>query len=347
MGNLELIKKTRGIKIMEVCGTHTEVIAKYNLRELYRNNVKFISGPGCPVCVTSPREIDEVIEYAKKDIMITTFGDFLKVPGTNTSLAREKSQGANIKVVYSPLDALKLAQKHPDQEVLFIGIGFETTAPLIALTIMRAKKENVNNFSVLCLHKTMPTVLRNLLERGIFLDGLLLPGHVCSIIGSKPLEFVAKEFGLMGVISGFTPDDVIESTDIIIKNLGNSFLHIQYKRAVTPWGNKVAQKAMEEVFDPCDSRWRGFGIIKNSGLAIKDEWSFFDARKRFGPPKLNSRVNSPRNWERSCRCDDIIVGLITPPECSLFKESCTPDNPQGPCMVSGEGSCFIYYRYGG
>jgi len=343
MGKAELMKSRQVINIMEVCGSHTEVIFKYGLRKLYEGRVKFISGPGCPVCVTPAEEIDEVIKYAKSNFVITTFGDLLRVPGTNSSLSREKSLGAHIKSVYSPLEALKYARDNPEKPVIFVGIGFETTAPLIALTIKKAKEAKVTNFSVLSLHKTMPGILKSLLQDCNFVDGLLLPGHVCAVIGSNPFKFIAEQYKIMGVISGFTPEDVVESIETILKNHHNPIIDIQYLRAVTACGNKISQQVMEEVFEPQDSCWRGFGTVKNSGLAIKKEWSFFDARKRYGlSPKPSDGA-----IEENCSCSEVIRGRLTPIGCLLFKKACSPENPKGPCMASSEGTCSIYYKFGG
>lgn len=229
--------------------------------------------------------------------------------------------------------------------VIFAGVGFETTAPLVALTIMKARQDGVKNFTVLCLYRTMPKVLLKLFQNSPQLDGLLLPGHVCTITGAKPFEFLADEFKITGVISGFTPEDVIQSIETIIKNLHKPSLNIQYRRAVTPDGNRAAQKVIQKVFEPCDVRWRGFGLVKDSGLAIKQEWSFFDAEKMWH--LATARRQHEEMPDETCRCGDIMQGLFTPLECPLFKISCDPDNPKGPCMVFSEGSCSIYYKYGG
>jgi hydrogenase expression/formation protein HypD len=212
---------------------------------------------------------------------------------------------------------------------------------------MRAKLYGIRNFSVLCLHRTMPSILRNIFQSNVRIDGLLLPGHVCTITGSKPFEFLAHEFGITGVVSGFTPEDVIQSIDTVVGNLGRTpRIHIQYQRAVTLHGNIAAQKVTKQVFQPCDTSWRGFGLVKDSGLIIKQKWSFFDARNRFGLETV-SKQNATKNTEKCCCCGDIMQGLLSPPECQLFKEYCRPDTPLGPCMVSHEGSCSIYYKYGG
>ncbi|NLZ53427.1 MAG: hydrogenase formation protein HypD [Thermoanaerobacteraceae bacterium] len=331
------------LKIMEICGTHSEVISKFAIRQLYTGKIKLVSGPGCPVCVIPPEGIDLVIEYARCGFTVVTFGDLFRILGTMSSLSVELARGRRIKVVYSPLDALTIAKDNPSNQVVFIGVGFETTAPLVALTIMKAKEEGLKNFSVLSLHRTMPQILRMLFQTGVKLDGLILPGHVCAIIGANPFEFLAQEFGITGVVSGFAPEDVIESIETIKQNLHQPSIKIQYKRAVLPYGNKVAQQVIESVFEPCDILWRGFGLVKDSGLAIKQDWSFFDVRKRW--PLEPSRLQQ-RSYDACC-CDDIMKGILTPLQCPMFKTSCNPENPLGPCMVSSEGTCAIYYKYGG
>lgn len=331
------------LKIMEVCGTHSEVISKYSLRQYYTGKVKLISGPGCPFCVLPPEHIDLVIEYARCGFTIATFGDLIRISGTVSSLSVERAMGRKVGVVYSPLEALDVAKSDPSSQVIFVGVGFETTAPLVALTIMKAKEEGIKNFSVLSLHRTMPQILRKLFETDVKLNGLILPGHVCTIIGSRPFEFLAREFGKTCVVTGFTPEDVIESIEILQQNLHKPSIHIQYKRAVSPYGNIVAQRLMERVFEPCDILWRGFGLVQNSGLAIKKEWSFFDAKKRW-PIELKY---PQKHTDKGCKCGDIMKGILTPLECGLFKTSCNPENPIGPCMVSSEGACAIYYKYGG
>ena len=343
MGKSRILKSE--INIMEVCGTHSEVISKYAIRQLYKDKVKFTSGPGCPVCVISPEDIDLIVEYARNDIIIATFGDLVRVSGTKSSLIMERTYGRTIKTVYSPLESLDIAKVNPTKQVVFIGIGFETTVPLVALTIMKAKEQGIKNFSVLSLHRTMPAILRTLLKSNVKIDGLLLPGHVCAITGSKPFNFGSDVYGISGVVSGFLPKDVMQSIDMIIRDIDRPSVDIQYKRVVTPSGNIVAQKVIKNVFEPCDISWRGFGIVPKSGLSIKKEWRFFDARNRW-------HIKIPFTHERKdsqggCRCGDILQGLARSQDCSLFKAICSPDKPFGPCMVSSEGPCAIFYKYGG
>jgi len=343
MGENEVLKSINSeLKIMEVCGTHSEVISRYALRQLYTGRVRLVSGPGCPVCVIAPEDIYLVSEYAKCGFTVATFGDLIRILRT-MSIPIGYEYGSRIKIVYSPLEALAIAKKDPSNQVIFVGVGFETTAPLVALTIMKAKDEGIKNFSVLSLHRTMPKILRTLFQSGVSLDGLILPGHVGTITGSKPFEFLAREFGITGVISGFTPEDIMESIEMIKQNLHRPSIIIQYKRAVSPSGNIVAQKAIDMVFEPCDMVWRGFGLVKDSGLAIKEVWSLFDARKRW-PIKPSHTQQNPNE---ECCCGDIMKGTLTPLQCPMFKRTCKPENPIGPCMVSSEGSCAIYYKYGG
>lgn len=335
----------RDIKTMEVCGTHTMTISKYAIRELIPRNIKLISGPGCPVCVTSINAVDEIIEYTKTGAIIATFGDLIRVPGSNTNLAEERSCGKDIRVVYSPFEALEIAKQTPNRQVIFVGIGFETTTPGTALTIKSAEEKGVTNFSVLSYHKTMPQILRLLLEQGAEIDGFILPGHVCTITGIKPFMFLVEDYDKFGVVSGFEPDDIIESIKII-KDMAKPKTVIQYKNVVKPEGNILAQKIINEVFKPVDVNWRGFGVLDNSGLDIRGKWSFYDARKRW---KIDAaqEISKHEDDKIKCRCKEIFRGLITPLECEFFGTVCNPETPIGPCMVSSEGACAAYYKYGG
>lgn len=336
------------VKLMEVCGTHTMVIAKQGIKKLLPPEIRMISGPGCPVCVTDTEDIDRVIEMTREDIYITTFGDLMKVPGSKSSLALEKAKGSKIKVVYSPIEAVELATEHTDKQVVFIGIGFETTAPAVALSIMSAKAKALKNYSVLCLHKTMPAAIRHLLAEGMQVDGFLLPGHVCTITGSKPFEFIADEYGIPGVISGFETGDIFQSIAMLLKNRKFPSVQIQYIRAVKTEGNIKAQKIMSQVFEPCDAKWRGLGLIKNSGLALKGEWQMFDAAKRWPVSGKSEAVeNEISPLQKLCKCPEILRGTMEPNNCPLFGRSCTPERPVGPCMISSEGACAAYFKYGG
>lgn len=329
------------IKIMEVCGSHTMAISRFGLRQIMPKNIKLISGPGCPVCVTAQNEIDSIVSLAEKDVTIATFGDLIRVPGNKSSLQRERANGRDIKVFYSPLEALKYAIDNPSKEVIFIGIGFETTIPSVALTIKEASDRRLNNYSVYCLHKTMPEVLKALIENGADIQGFLLPGHVSTITGSRIYDFLVNDYSIGGVISGFEAEDIMMSIIMMLKSLNNPKIEIEYKRVVREEGNIEAQKLIEEVFEISDSTWRGLGMIKNSGLRIKDKYSGFDAEKKYNIKRMNGEVEI-----RGCKCGDVLKGFISPKECPLFDKVCTPINPVGPCMVSSEGSCAAYFKYG-
>jgi hydrogenase expression/formation protein HypD len=342
---LEKIKSTSTIPInlMEVCGTHTVSISRNGIREALPETITLLSGPGCPVCVTATRDIDKAIEIAKQpDVIMTTFGDMMKVPGSYSSFAREKAKGRDIRVVYSPLDALKIARENPDKKVVFHAVGFETTVPAVAMSILYAEKENISNYFILCMHKTVPFVLKSLLDLGeVDIHGFILPGHVSSIIGLKPYNFLAEDYGMPGVIGGFEPLDVLQTILMLVEQIESNEprIEIQYKRVVRPEGNPLAIKAMNEVFEPCDSDWRGIGVIPHTGLKLREKYRRFDADEIFDlelPPPIEPR---------GCSCGEVLRGVKFPYECKLFGKACTPENPIGPCMVSSEGACAAYYRY--
>jgi hydrogenase expression/formation protein HypD len=336
-------EETRPISIMEVCGTHTMAIAKSGIRELLPPNIKLISGPGCPVCITAQGDIDTVIELAShKNIIMATFGDMIRVPGTHTSLQEARSQGAEVRVVYSPLDALELAKNNPDKEVVFLGIGFETTAPTVGASIEAAKTRQLHNYSVLSLHKLVPPALEHIFSvPDIKVDALLCPGHVSMIIGLEPYRLLVEKYHKPCVVAGFEAIDILESLIMILLQFEQNKPQalIQYQRAVKEEGNPVARNIINKVFQAADTRWRGLGIIPGSGLEIRDEYSQFDARKKFDLPDLEDVPI------KGCSCGEILTGRITPHECHLFGKACTPINPIGPCMVSQEGACAAYYRY--
>lgn len=331
----------RTYNFMEVCGTHTMSIFRFGLRDILPANINLISGPGCPVCVTPNEFIDKAIALARrKDTIITTFGDMFKVPGSYSSLEKEKAKGAAIKMVYSSMDALELAKKMPDKEVVFLGIGFETTAPTVAQSIIMANKEKVRNYSVLCGHKTMPEALKILTqEPKLKIDGFLLPGHVSAIIGVKPYEFLTTR-GKRCVVTGFEPLDILQAILMLLKQHAPK-IEIQYTRIISRNGNALAMNSMDKVFSSCDSVWRGIGCIKNSGLKIRREFSIFDAEVKFKP-----RIAKPRE-NKACICGEVIKGIKTPIQCRLFAKLCNPEHPVGACMVSSEGACAAYYKYKG
>jgi hydrogenase expression/formation protein HypD len=352
--NLEIVKKilksieklsTKKIVLMEVCGTHTVAIFRSGIKKLLPKSIKLISGPGCPVCVTSQTDIDKMIAISKdKNVIVSTFGDMVRVPGTSSSLEIEKSKGTDIRVVYSSMDAIKIANENKNKEVVFLGVGFETTAPTIACTIISAKENNLRNFSVFSSHKIVPPAMEALLtseetSEEIKLNGFICPGHVSTIIGSRAYEFIPKKYGLSCVISGFEPLDILQSIEMILANSIPSVIN-QYTRCVKTNGNEIALKKLYQVFETTDSEWRGIGNIPKSGLKLKREFSRFDANLKFEIKGIKSCEN------KACRCGDVLKGIIDPLKCKLFAKKCTPENPIGPCMVSSEGTCSAHYKYG-
>lgn len=332
-----------GATLMEVCGTHTVAIARNGIRALMPAGVRLASGPGCPVCVTSNHDIDKVIALARvPEVTITTFGDMTRVPGSTSSLLAEQAAGRSVQIVYSPLDALRIAQENPDREIVFVGVGFETTTPLVAMAIKRAKAMGLRNFSVYGAHKNMPGALEAIVnDPALKLDALILPGHVSTIIGAEPYRFLAEKYGIPGVITGFEPVDVLQGIAMIMRQLheGRAEIEIAYARGVMPEGNPVALAAIDEVFETCTAAWRGLGDIPGSGYRIRDEFAEFDAMRRFEPDV------EPTVEHKGCCCGDVLRGVMAPNECPLFRTVCSPENPVGPCMVSSEGSCAAYYRY--
>ena len=329
--------------LMEVCGTHTVAIARNGIRDLMPEGLRLASGPGCPVCVTCNRDIDTVIALARiPNVTITTFGDMTRVPGSTSSLLAEQAAGRSVEIVYSPLDALAFAKAHPEREVVFVGVGFETTTPLVAMAIKRARAMGLSNFTVFAAHKNMPGALELLVgDPTLALDALILPGHVSTIIGAEPYRFLAEKYGIPGVITGFEPVDVLQGIAMLVRQLheGRAEIEIAYARGVMPEGNPVALAAIDEVFETCTATWRGLGDIPGSGYRIRDEFANFDAVRRFEPDV------EPTRDPKGCRCGDVLRARIAPNECPLFRTVCTPENPVGPCMVSSEGSCAAYYRY--
>jgi hydrogenase expression/formation protein HypD len=331
------------VRFMELCGTHTMALARHGLHQMLPETVEMISGPGCPVCVTATEEIDRAVKLARTEgVTVATFGDLVRVPGSGNSLAVERAAGASVAVVYSPLDAVALAQKEPDRQVVFLGIGFETTAPTVAAAILMADEQCLKNFHVLSMHKLLPPALAALLGGpDLALSGFLCPGHVTTVIGISCYEPVAATHGFPCVVTGFEPADVLGGILMLVKQVeeGRSQVEIQYTRAVSPQGNPQAVALMERVFEPCDAPWRGLGPIPLSGLAIREEFGHLDASRRF-----DTQV-PPATDHPGCRCGDVLRGLMKPPECKLFDTVCTPSAPLGPCMVSAEGTCAAWYKY--
>lgn len=330
--------------LMEFCGTHTVSIFRHGLKSLLPDRIKLVSGPGCPVCVSSKRDIDRTVCLSDyPDSIVATYGDMMKVPGSLMNLAEKKARGADIRVVYSSYDAVELARKHPDRKVVFMGVGFETTAPASAAAVLKARELGLENFHILSLHKVTPPVIGALLEGGTEVDGFICPGHVCAIIGSRPLEPVAEAWKKPCVIGGFEPGDVMQSILMLIRQLeeGRSEVEIEYIRGVTPEGNSNALAAIDKVFRKAETDWRGIGPVPESGLVLKEEFAEFDASTLM---ECNIETTPDPS---GCRCGDVLKGRITPLECPLFGKVCRPESPVGPCMVSSEGSCSTYYLYAG
>lgn len=332
------------VNLMEVCGTHTMVIFKQGLKGMLPKNVNLLSGPGCPVCVTSQEDIDKVIALAKnRDVIITTFGDMVRVPGTDSSLEKEKGNGADIRVVYSPNESLRIVRENPAKKVIFLAIGFETTSPLIAASLLDARKEKIENFYIFSSHKLIPPAMEALLEsKEVKIDGFICPGHVSVTIGSDAYRFIAHKYSIPCVITGFEPLDVLHSIYMLLKQIKEkrAEVEIQYFRAVRPEGNRIAQELISEVFEVSDVRWRGLGIIPKSGLRLKREFSDLDAEKEFRPKTRKSKENP------DCVCGEVLRGVKRPTQCKLYRRICNPEHPYGPCMVSSEGTCAAYYKYG-
>ena len=330
------------ISLMEVCGGHTMAIHRFGMHSLLPLNIRLLSGPGCPVCVSSQYFLDTAIAYSKiPEAIITTYGDLIRVPGSITSLEKERANGNDIRIIYSILEALEIAKINPQRSVIFLGIGFETTAPATAAAIVQAKEENIHNFFVLSAHKVMPPVMKALVVEGVKIDGFIAPGHVSAITGVGIYRGLVSEFGLGVVVSGFEPVDMMQAILMLTQQIesGSPKVEIQYKRIVHPEGNIIAQAMLERVFELKDDSWRGLGIIPESGLKIRGDFSSSDAEKQF-------MVKVPQPFEpKGCICGSILRGLRTPNDCKLFAKDCTPSDPIGACMVSAEGTCATYYKY--
>lgn len=330
--------------LMEVCGTHTMAICQHGIRGLLPDKIRLISGPGCPVCVTPVGYVDHAVALARRpDTILATFGDMVRVPGSSSSLSREQAGGATIKVVYSPLDAVALAEKHPDQAVVFLGVGFETTTPTIAGAVVTAKRKQLTNFFVLCAHKTIPIPMAVLAaDPDLQVDGYLCPAHVSAIIGAEAYRPLTEQHRVPCVITGFEPLDILQGVLMLARQItaGEARVETQYRRVVKPQGNPKAQALLAEVFEPCDANWRGIGMIPGSGLRLRPEYAAFDAATQ-----LPVAVEPPCE-QAGCRCGEILKGKLRPNDCPLFRTVCTPEEPVGACMVSSEGTCAAAYKYG-
>ncbi|MBI5606545.1 MAG: hydrogenase formation protein HypD [Deltaproteobacteria bacterium] len=333
----------KSIRLMEVCGTHTVSIFRHGIRQLLPPTIRLISGPGCPVCVTATEEIDRAVRLAgNPEVMVTTFGDLVRVPGSHSSLQQERARGADVRMVYSSFDALKLARENPNKKVVFLAIGFETTAPTIAAAVLEAQRSGLENFYILSAHKLLPPALAALLNSGnLNIQGFIYPGHVTTVIGTSAYETVARTYKVPGVVCGFEPVDILETILLLVRQVeqDQARVEIQYKRGATAEGNSKARAVLNQVFVPCDAPWRGLGLIPGSGLTLRPEYRTLAAEDHFDldvPPAQD---------HPGCACGEVLLGAKTPPECKLFRKVCRPDSPIGPCMVSTEGTCAAYFKY--
>ena len=341
----EIAKKSLGTELtfMEVCGTHTMSIFRNGIKDLLPENIRVLSGPGCPVCVTPNRTIDQAIAIVRlNEVCVCSFGDMMRVPGSYSSLQQERGRGADVRVVYSATDAVEIAERNPDKKVVFLGIGFETTTPTVASSIKDSFQKNLKNYFVLPAAKLIPPAIKAILDSGeTKIDGFLLPGHVSVIIGRKPYEFIAEKYGIPCTIAGFEPTDILYAILRLVEqvNSGNPTVENCYKRSVKENGNELAKDLMNEVFEVCDSEWRGLGIIPDSGLKVREEYKELDALRNIEVEVEDTRENP------DCLCGNVLRGVASPLDCALFGGICTPENPAGPCMVSSEGTCAAYYKY--
>jgi hydrogenase expression/formation protein HypD len=334
----------RPLQVMEVCGGHTHSIFRYGLKDLIPRNLEFVHGPGCPVCVLPMGRVDDCVSIAKQPgVIFTTFGDAMRVPGSRGSLLQARAEGADVRMVYSPLDALEIAAAHPDRHVVFFGLGFETTMPSTAMTILEAERRGVDNFSLFCNHITIvPTIKAILDSPGMGIDGFIGPGHVAMVIGAAPFEFIAHEYKRPLVISGFEPTDILQSLLMVLRQReeGSARVENQYARLVDPNGNAVALEAITRVFELREFfEWRGLGSIDHSGIRVRPEYARFDAERKFAI--ANASIADPK----SCQCGEVLKGAIKPTQCKVFGKACTPQTPLGALMVSSEGACAAYYQF--
>ncbi len=334
----------RHVRLMEFCGGHTVAIMRHGIRQLLPPTIEMLSGPGCPVCVTDNADLDRAVALARlPGVILTTFGDMLRVPGSRSSLQEARAEGADVRIVYSTLDALEIARQNSARRVAFLGVGFETTAPTVAASVLQAARDGLGNYFVLSLHKLCPPAIKALLDAGqVRISGLICPGHVSAVIGSRSWDFVARDYGLPCVVSGFEPLDILQAVHMLVEQVeaGRSRVEIAYRRGVTQEGNRRALEIMHQVFVPGPARWRGMGAVPGSGLLLRDEYRRFDAGAAF------EFDPGPTLEPKGCICGEVLRGVRTPPDCALFRTVCTPANPAGPCMVSSEGCCAAYYLYG-
>jgi len=338
-------KLNMNLKFMHVCGTHQDTLVKHGLDVLLKEcGIEIIQGPGCPVCVTTPKEIEEMLLLARNGKTVATFGDMVNVPGEKQSLQSMKTEGYDVRTVYGIEDAVDIARENKDKDVVFMAVGFETTSPTTAAVML---KDPPSNFSVLCCHRTVPNALKAILDMGeVKLNGLIEPGHVSTIIGTKPYEFISKDYGVPQVVTGFEPLDLLMGVWMLVEQVknDNASLQNEYSRVVSEEGNVKAKKAINEVFEPSDIKWRGFPVIPQSGHKLRNKFEEYDAGKIY-EDELKSLKDKKFEEPKGCKCGELLRGLLTPQECPLFGNTCKPDAPVGPCMVSIEGSCNIEYRY--
>lgn len=335
----------RPIKLMEVCGTHTVAIFRHGIRGVIPKEISLLSGPGCPVCVTPIKDVDAAIAIANLDgTILTTFGDMMRVPGSKKSLFHAQAEGAKISIVYSPMDALKMAAENKDKNIVFFATGFETTSPSIAGTLFEASRSGINNFYIYPAHKVVPPALKALLDSpDLKIDGFILPGHVSTIIGTEPYEFIAADYSISSVVTGFDAVDILTAILMLLDQIasGRAAVEIQYTKVVRKEGNPKAMSLINEFFEPCDANWRGIGVIPGSGLKLRKQASRFDVSNVFN-------LDIPDAPEpKGCQCGQVLTGVKIPTDCRLFGKACTPEHPVGACMVSTEGSCAAYYKYSG
>jgi hydrogenase expression/formation protein HypD len=342
-------RATQPVRLMEFCGGHTHAILRSGLRQLLPPTVRLSSGPGCPVCVTASADVDRAIAMAGlPDVILTTFGDMVRVPGGQpagaaNSLQEARALGADVRIVYSTLDALEIARMNPDRQVIFLGVGFETTAPTVAAAVLQAAAENLRNFSILSVHKLTPPATRAILDAGeVRLSGIIGPGHVTTIIGAHAWDFLPRDYRIPCAIAGFEPLDILQAITSLVDMVASGAPAVSntYARSVRPEGNLVAQQILQQVFVVADADWRGLGRVPASGLALRAEFAAFDAGRRF-PVEV-----PPCREPKGCCCGDVLRGVVEPTQCPLFAHACTPDHPVGPCMVSGEGACAAFLQYG-
>jgi len=333
------------VKLMEVCGTHTVAMFRHGIRDVIPKEISLLSGPGCPVCVTPIKDVDAAIAIARRDgCLLTTFGDMMRVPGSRQSLFHAQAEGAHITIVYSPMDALKIAHENKDKNVVFFATGFETTSPAIAGTLFEAERIGADNFFIYSAHKIVPPALKALLDfPDLKIDGFILPGHVTTIIGTQPYEFIATDYKIPSVVTGFEADDILQAIMMLLDQIasGRAAVEIQYTRVVKKEGNPKAMSLINKYFEPCDANWRGIGVIPGSGLTLRESAHRWDATRAFN-------LEIPDSQEpKGCLCGLVLRGVKIPTDCRLFGKGCTPEHPIGACMVSTEGSCAAYYKYSG